>query len=295
MIRVAAVIPTYNRWEKTQRFLTQFAAQTYGALSIVIVDADSPDGTASKVKLHYPDVTLLQVSNQQYWAGATNAGVRYALTRGYDYIFTINDDATVAPNHVQQLVDLAQRHGIYILGNRIDYLTPPEKIWALGTQIEWGTPHFLKLQYAGVSLKKMPAKILEKEILAVDTLPGDGVLIHCSVFGKVGLYKDTFLPHYHADSELVLRANRSGFQAYVTPQVVLRDDFSTEQKQQNLKRIAGLRYAFLNPRSHLYLPAIAYIFLCYCPWYAYPQTLYFLLMRLLRLGKGRPRTERSER
>ncbi len=295
MIRVAAVIPTYNRWEKTQRFLTQFAAQTYGALSIVIVDADSPDGTASKVQQCYPDVTLLQVSDQRYWAGATNVGVRYVLTRGYDYIFTINDDATVAPNHVQQLVDLAQRHGICILGNRIDYLTPPDKIWALGTQIEWGTPHFLKLRYAGVSFKELPAKVLEQEILAVDTLPGDGVLIHRSVFEKIGLYKDTFLPHYHADSELVLRANHSGFQAYVTPQVVLRDDFSTEQKQQSLKSIAGLRYAFLNPRSHLYLPAIAYIFLRYCPWYAYPQTLYYLFMRLLRLGKGRPRTERHER
>ncbi|MEM7794681.1 MAG: glycosyltransferase family 2 protein [Cyanobacteria bacterium P01_C01_bin.118] len=289
--RVAAVVPTYNRWCKTQRFLKHFMGQTYGALTIVVVDASSPDGTAERIQQDYGEVTVLQVDDQQFWAGATNAGVRYALNQGYDYIFTINDDAVVAPDHVASMVDLAQRYDADILGNRIDYLAIPGMIWALGTQLVWGTPKFLQLQYHGIPATDLSADVLSQEMLAVDALPGNGVLIHRCVFEQVGLYQDRFLPHYHADSELILRAGRQGFQAYVAPRIVLQDDFAVEQKQQDLRSLAGLRYAFLNRKSHLYVFAIAYILLRYCPWYAYLQTAYYLLKRLIGLSKGRPGSE----
>ncbi len=292
MVRVAAIVPTYNRWLKTQRFLQHFVGQTYADLTIVVVDSNSPDGTAEKVQQQYVDVRVLRVDNQQYWAGATNAGVNYALEQKYDYVLTINDDAMVSPDHVQRLVTLAQFHELSILGNRIDYLTPSDRVWALGTQLMWGTPNFLRLQHHDVNLAELPADILAQEVIPVDTLPGDGVLIHRNVFERVGLYQAKFLPHYHADSEFLLRARNYGFQAYVAPHVVLKDDFSAEQKQQDLSSIAGLRYAFFHPKSHLFLSAIAYIILHYCPWYAYPQTAYHLIIRLLQLSKRRRRAKR---
>ena len=283
---VAAVVPTYNRWAKTQRFLNHFTQQQYSNLTVVVVDSSSPDGSADKIRAAYPSVVLLETDDQKYWAGATNKGVQYALARSYDYILTINDDAVVTTDYVQRLVALAQTHQVSILGSRIDYLNVPRKVWALGTQLVWGTPHFLRLQYAGTMAENLPATVLAKKVMAVDALPGDGVLIHRQVFEQVGLYRTQFLPHYHADSELILRAGRLGFQAYVAPHVVLQDDFSAEQKRLDLKSFAGLRYAFLDPRSHLYLRAIAYIFLRYCPWWAYPKTIYCLLQRLLRLRKS---------
>ena len=290
--RVAAVIPTYNRWSKTQRFLAQFSEQTYTHLTTVLVDANSPDDTATKVQKSYPDVVLLRVDKHQYWAGATNTGVHYALDHDYDYILTINDDAVVSPEHVHRLVALMQRYDIQILGNRIDYLDSPGKVWALGTQLTWGTPNFLHLQYHATAVEHLPANIMTQDILPVDTLPGDGVLIHRSVFEQVGLYQAKFLPHYHADSELVLRAKRHGFQAYVAPHIVLQDDFSIDQKNQNFRSLTGLKYAFFHPKSHLFAPAIIYIFMRYCPWYTYPQTMFYLAMRLLRLSKRRTGSER---
>lgn len=292
MTKVAAIVPTYNRWSKTQQFLRHFVRQTYADLTVVVVDASSSDGTAEHVQQNYPDVKLLRVDDQQYWAGATNAGVSYALGQGYDYVLTINDDATVSSNHVQRMVQLAQSYQIAILGNRIDYLTPSGKVWALGTRLMWGSANFLQLQYHDVDVGHLPADVMAQDIIPVDALPGDGVLLHRGVFEKVGLYRSVFLPHYHADSELILRARRYGFRAYVAPHVVLKNDFSEEQKKQDLKSIAGLRYAFFHPKSHLFLGAIAYIVLRYCPWYAYPQTAYYLIMRLLRLSKRRSRTKR---
>lgn len=262
---VALVVPTHNRKAKTLRFLAHLAKQTYAALQVVMVDAGSRDGTPEAVAERFPQVVVVPVSAHHFWAGATNAGVRYALGAGCDYVLTINDDAVVQPDHVERLVALAERHRIRILGNQINYLADRDRIWALGTYTAWGTQDFLRLAYGDVAQRDLAPEVTEAEVIAVDALPGNGVLIHHSVYRQVGLYNAICLPHYHADSELVMRAIGQGITAYVTPQVVLFNDFSTAQKQLPLNTIKGLAYALGHKKSHLYLPALLYIFGRYCP------------------------------
>jgi GT2 family glycosyltransferase len=264
-LSVALVVPTHNRKEKTLRFLAHMSEQTYAALQVVVVDAGSRDGTPEAVADRFPQAVVLPVAVRHFWAGATNAGVRYALEAGYDYVLTINDDAVVQPNYVERLVALAKRHHICILGNQINYLADPDRIWALGTYTTWGTRDFLRLAYSDLAQYDLPPEVAEAEVIAVDALPGNGVLVHHSVYRQVGLYNAVCLPHYHADSELVMRAVGQGIAAYVTPQVVLFNDFSTAQKQLPLGSVRGLAYALGHKKSHLYLPALLYIFCRYCP------------------------------
>ena len=115
---VAAIIPTFNRKDKLSRFLDLILAQTYANLQIIVVDSSSIDGTIELVQQRFPQVTLVQVTDREYWSGATNAGVKVALDRQVDFILTINDDAIIAPEHISKLVDLAERHQLSILGNR---------------------------------------------------------------------------------------------------------------------------------------------------------------------------------
>ncbi|NER85192.1 MAG: glycosyltransferase, partial [Leptolyngbya sp. SIO1D8] len=218
--------------------------------------------------------------------------VNYALEQGYDYLFTINDDSVVEDGHISRLVTIAQTHHLCILGNRIDYLESKEKIWALGTELTWGTPNFLSLNFHNYLAQELPSQLKEKDFLEVDTLPGNGVLIHRDIFINIGLYRAQFLPHYHADSELFLRANKHGFRSYVSPNIILKNDFSKEQKKLSFKGLKNLLYTFFNPKSHLFMPAIFYIFICYCPWSAYPKTAYYLLARLISLRKRSLGSER---
>ena len=95
--KVALVVPTHNRKAKTLRFLAQMADQTYVALQVIIVDAGSRDGTPEAVNQQFPLAVVLPVNARNFWAGATNAGVRYALEAGFDYVLTMNDDAVVQP------------------------------------------------------------------------------------------------------------------------------------------------------------------------------------------------------
>lgn len=263
--KVVAVVPTRNRRALTLRFLDQMAAQTYPSLSIVMVDANSSDGTPEVVRQRHPLVIVLAARDRDFWAGATNRGVRHALTMKADYVLTINDDAVVEPYYVERLVALAQAQGCKILGSQINYLADRDQIWALGSYTTWGTQDFLRLAYTGQSQRQLPASITQASFVAVDALPGNGVLVHHSVYRRIGLYRDRLLPHYHADSEFAMRAAHRGIIPYVTPQVVVYNDFSPQQKQLPLKTLQGLAYTFGHPKSHLYLPAVAYIFLRYCP------------------------------
>lgn len=262
---VAAIIPTFNRKDKLGRFLDLIQQQTYPNLQIIVVDSGSIDGTPDLVRKQFPQVTLVRVSDREFWAGATNAGIKVALDLETELILTINDDAVIQPEHIHRLVNLVEQHQLAILGNRIDYLTPKDKVWSLGTYSDWGTDRFLKIAYNDTDLVNIPSNILDQELIPVDALPGNGVLIRRSVFDRIGLYNARFCPHYHADSELIMRARKAGIEAYITPSIVLQNDFSNDQKQMPSRSLAGLKYIFFNPKSHLFMPAILYLIWQYCP------------------------------
>ncbi len=280
--KIAAIVPCRNRKEKTLRFLQQIYRQTYckiDGLDIVVVDADSTDGTPEAVSQCYPAAILLRVSAADYWSATTNAGVRFALTNGYDYILTINDDSMTATDHVQILVETAQQHNAKILGSRIDYLTQPGMVWAMGTTVIWG-PRVLKLNEHNVPEESLPDAWQKNPVISVDAMPGNGVLIHRSVFEEIGLYHDRKLPHYHADSEFVMRAKRHGIQAFVTGRTILYDDSPPPdiQRQEQAKQpdrfwVLDFWETFFHPRSGWYLKARLSLIWTYCPRVWVPMTL----------------------
>ncbi|WP_216913565.1 MULTISPECIES: glycosyltransferase family 2 protein [unclassified Synechococcus] len=282
---VTAVVPTRNRRETTLRFLAAMAGQTHGALRVVVVDANSSDGTVAAVRRQHPKVTVVTAGDRDFWAGATNRGVRRALAAGTDYVLTINDDAVVPADYVERMVALAQRHGCGILGSRIDLLAEPGRIWALGTRTDWGTDRFLRLSHHDELASQLDPALAAAEVLEAEAMPGNGVLIRQEVFRRVGLYDARWLPHYHADSEWVMRAVRCGIDARVTPGVVLLNDFGDEQKRLPLGSLRGLLFVFFHPKSHLYLPAVAAILWRHCPPAQRWRTLRALAGRFLRMKR----------
>ena len=104
---VYAVVPAFNRCDKTLTFLRQFAKVTYPNKRVVICDDGSTDNTYLKIKLNYPEVEVLRGSGNLWWSGGTNMAARHALERGADYILTINDDCHMEPDFLTEMVRVA--------------------------------------------------------------------------------------------------------------------------------------------------------------------------------------------
>lgn len=277
--KVAAIVPCFNRKDKTIRFLNRMERQTYAELDIIVVDAGSTDGTQEAIESQFPHVVILQVPSTCYWTASTNAGVRFALDAGYDYILTINDDCTVQERYVETLVDVAKRYDVRVLGSRIDYLPQPGLIWAIGTAVIWGT-RLLKLNTHDVLEQNLGEEFRSRDVIYVKAMPGNGVLIHRSVFEEIGLYNEKMLPHYHGDSELIMRAVDHGIESAVTQRAIVFDDspLPHQQRQTKLERptkfwVQDFFETFFSRRSGWYLLPRTYLICRYCPWPQKLQTL----------------------
>ncbi|MBH8552384.1 glycosyltransferase family 2 protein [Nostocaceae cyanobacterium CENA357] len=263
---VSAVIPTRNRNDKTLRFLECFSKQTYPNLKIIIVDANSTDGTQDKILSRFPRVTVIHVDDDNYWTGSTNRGVKFALEEKSDFILTINDDSYVESDYVTNLVELALKHNTLILGSRIDYMIQPGLVWSMGSYSRWGTRHILQLSYNLKWSDNLPNDVIEKEIIEVEALAGNGVLINRQVFESIGLYNELFLPHYHSDSELIMRAIKKGIKVYSSVSVVVYNDCTLENFELRVTNLSALIAVYFRKKSNFFFLPIFYIVLMYCPW-----------------------------
>ncbi len=263
---VSAVIPTRNRSDKTLRFLECFSKQTYPNLKIIIVDANSTDGTQDEVLSRFPRVTVIHVDDDNYWTGSTNRGVKFAIEEKSDFILTINDDSYVEPDYVANLVEQALKYNTLILGSRIDYMIQPGLVWSIGSYSRWGTRHILQLSYNLQWYDNLPNDVLEKEIIEVEALAGNGVLISRQVFESIGLYNELFLPHYHSDSELIMRAIKKGITIYSSASVVVYNDCTLEHFELRVTNLNALIAVYFRKKSNFFFLPIFYIVLIYCPW-----------------------------
>ncbi|AUS99243.1 hypothetical protein CLI64_01890 [Nostoc sp. CENA543] len=298
--KICAVIPTRNRKDITLRFLESFSEQSYPNLEIIIVDANSTDGTQDVVLRRFPRLTLINVDDDSYWTASTNRGIELALEKNCDFILTINDDSNIDTDYVANLVEISVKHNILILGSRIDYMLQPGLIWSLGAYSQWGTRSILQLSYHAQWADNLPTEIMNKDYIQVDSLPGNGVLIHRSVFEKIGIYNELFLPHYHSDSEFIMRAVKKGIPAYCAVNTVVYNDCPLEEHEIKITNIKQLIYTYFKKKSHLFFLPIFYLTVMYCPFgrktitlvYVYLTPIVFpikdkLLLLMIKLQKVR--------
>ena len=119
------IIPTYNERENIERMARKIFSLPRD-FHILVVDDNSPDGTASIVKqlqIEHPEqLFLLERSGKQGLGSAYIAGFNWALTEGYDYIFEMDADFSHNPDDLISLHDACVIDGADVsIGSR--YLT----------------------------------------------------------------------------------------------------------------------------------------------------------------------------
>ena len=106
MDKKVIIIPTYNEKENIEKMIRALRALD-GDYHILIIDDGSPDGTAGIVKTlqaEFPaQLHLIERAGKQGLGTAYLTGFRWALERGYDYIFEMDADFSHKPADVPRL------------------------------------------------------------------------------------------------------------------------------------------------------------------------------------------------
>jgi dolichol-phosphate mannosyltransferase len=105
-VRTIVVVPTYDEADGIERLLDAVLRHVPDA-DVLVVDDNSPDGTATLVTAHPDFGSRIQLLNRPGKAGlgaAYRAGFSWALTRGYDVVVQMDADLSHPPDRIPALV-----------------------------------------------------------------------------------------------------------------------------------------------------------------------------------------------
>ena len=115
------IIPTYNEVENAEKIVRAVFALPEG-FEILIIDDGSPDGTANVIKnlqTEFPErLHLLERQGKQGLGTAYLTGFKWALERGYDYVFEMDADFSHAPTDLPRLLAACTGGADLAIGSR---------------------------------------------------------------------------------------------------------------------------------------------------------------------------------
>jgi dolichol-phosphate mannosyltransferase len=113
------IIPTYNEMDNVSKIVPEILAQNEG-FNVLIVDDNSPDGTAALVKEMQKSnsrIHIIERPSKQGLGTAYVAGFKYALAHGFDYIFEMDADFSHDPKALPLLFAKAEEYDL-VIGSR---------------------------------------------------------------------------------------------------------------------------------------------------------------------------------
>lgn len=107
MPKTLVITPTFNEAENIEQLTTVVLSQGT-EIDVLVVDDNSPDGTAEiveRLKANNPRIYLIRRPDKMGLGTAYVAGFKFALERGYDYVFEMDADFSHNPKEITNFIN----------------------------------------------------------------------------------------------------------------------------------------------------------------------------------------------
>jgi GT2 family glycosyltransferase len=203
--RVTCIVLNWNGWQDTINCVAALKRSTYADLTILIVDNGSTNDSIVRIRDVYPEILLIESGKNRGFAGGNNLGIRYALTRGADYIWLLNNDTQPDANALTALVSKAlSDRRIGAVASICYYADDPSRVEAWG-----GARVNLWLGYGRNSTTQRPDDWF-------DSLNGTSMLVSRLAMQHAGLLDEGFFLYWE-DTEFCLRLRKNGWRIAAAP------------------------------------------------------------------------------
>ncbi|OGF47217.1 MAG: dolichyl-phosphate beta-D-mannosyltransferase [Candidatus Firestonebacteria bacterium RIFOXYA2_FULL_40_8] len=118
-MKYLVVVPTYNEILNIEK-LIENVFKSAPEVNILVVDDNSPDGTgniADKLAQEESRLKVLHRDGKQGLGSAYVAGFKYALEKGYDYVFEMDADFSHNPDKLPEFIEKSKECDL-IIGSR---------------------------------------------------------------------------------------------------------------------------------------------------------------------------------
>lgn len=208
---VAIVLLNWNGADDTLECLRSLESLTYPNFQVILVDNGSTDDSLVKLRTYsssYPLVPLETGRNLGYAEG-NNVGTRHALEKNADFVLVLNNDTTVAPDLLDQLVDAAWRTpNAGVFSARVMYFDDPDKVWFDGAR--WNESS-LQLEWPGQGARETELDTIDHD---TDYACGAALFFRAEVARQIGLLDESFFLVWE-EVDWCFRARKAGWRNIV--------------------------------------------------------------------------------
>ena len=204
--RIQIVVLNWNNYSDTASCLSSLRQLHYENHEVVVVDNGSTDDSASQVRNAFPQVRVIETTNNLGFAGGCNVGIRDALGRDAQFVWLLNNDTLVDPEALQTLIDKATSDNrMGAVGSAIYAMGDPTRLsaWGGGRINFWlgRSRHFLH---------PVPDE-------SVDFITGASMLIALDAIKQVGLLSERFFMYWE-DADFCYRLRAANWKIGVAGQ-----------------------------------------------------------------------------
>lgn len=241
--KVAIVVLNWNGGDDTIACLDSLAGLDYPEIAVIVVDNGSADDSVARIRAAKPQVRMIETGENLGFGGGCNVGMRAAIADGADYVWLINNDATVATDALTELVHVAEKD---------------ERIGAVGSVIfDQGQRDRVQLWGGGKVNLWTGASRHRRTPGRVDFISGASALIRSRALKEVGFFDDASFFMYWEDTDLGFRLRKGGWKLAVAEKSRVWHEESSSLGRGSPKLIEYFtRSAVAFLRKHAALPVV---------------------------------------
>ncbi|SDW85954.1 Glycosyltransferase, GT2 family [Lutibacter oricola] len=229
---VFIVIATYNSIQWIEQCLNSIPKDC----NTVIIDNNSSDNTVSFIKEKFPKSYLIEEKENLGFGKANNIGISYALNRGAEYIFLLNQDAYLEQDTISKLIQASKENPNY-------GILSPIHLNGNGSKLDSNFAVYIQ-QNRELQFDSLKGNI-ENKPYNVSFVNAASWFIPKNTFEKIGGFDPIFY-HYGEDNNFCQRVIYHKLKVGVVPDVYIKHDREDRvaKKEQSFKEKLVLKERF---------------------------------------------------
>lgn len=209
--KISIIILNWNRWQDTIECVESVLRIPYPNYEIVIVDNGSTDESVPILSNKFPNLKLIKLKQNIFYAGGNNVGIRYALDSGARYIMLLNNDTVVHPDFLNPLVEAMEDDSLLCaVGGTIYYYDEEKKIQNIGGSFDYISG---KVHWYGEGCVDVGQFSEKRE---VNFICGAAIMLRSDALKEIGGLDESFVL-YAEELDWCLRARKKGYKLMYIP------------------------------------------------------------------------------
>jgi len=212
-LQIGVIIVNYNSGDNIVRCIDSVYKQTVKTSDILIVDNASTDSSISLIRSEFPDIKIIELTENLGLPAARNTGIEHMST---DLLLFVDDDAYLAPDCLYQMLSKYQQTDAQVICPRIMFYPQKDIIQCSGAG-----HHFVGTQILIDNYKTLNE--IKSDNGYVGSCIGCCFLINRKSVIECGCFDEKYFMYFE-DVEFFYRLSAFGYNIIFQPNAVVYHD-----------------------------------------------------------------------